>query len=363
MHWPRARLAQARLLGAAGWTVTVVFTSKSADEAVGGWHAAFDRLCEDRSLPQADARWLWAGTPSERLGTARGGAARLAGWIHTRAATGGRAPVVFVDSPTVLPLAGRAKHLYNGTRGSGLKGRTRVLVNRARWGVPQFGARIVMTMHLNHLSYEADPVTGPLTRRFADRIEDSWADVDRLVVITHRQAEDLTARYPDLAGRILVIGQPALRIDRSVLPARSGAPLCAVVTRLDPNKRLDALIALWPKVVGAVPEACLEIWGSGPDEARLAELAQASPASGSIRMAGFTGAPLDQLARAWCTVSTSEREATPLAVMVSLAGSPSTCAAGPRRSSATASTGSWSPTGTGPRWHAPWPACWPHAPR
>lgn len=311
----RAWLAKVRLLVGAGWTVKVVFTSKVADEAVGGWRTAFDRLCGDRPLPEVQARWLWASTPPDELATARHGSVRLSRWLHGWA-TGRSAPLLFVDSPTTLPVVARARHRYNGGPRAG---HAQVQGDRARWGVPRFDAHIVMTMHLNHLGYDVDPGTGALTPRFAERIEDIRADVDRLVVLTHRQAADLSTRYPDLAERIAVIGQPSPPVDRSLLPPRSEVPLCSVVTRLDPNKRLDALIELWAQLRRAIPEARLEIWGSGPDEARLTALAQASPASGSITMAGFTETPLAQMARAWCTVSTSKREAQPLAVMESLA--------------------------------------------
>ncbi len=76
---------------------------------------------------------------------------------------------------------------------------------------------------------------------------------------------------------------------------------------------------LWPLVVARVPQAQLEIWGSGPDEQRLREIAQASPAAGSISLPGFTREGSAQMARAWCTVMTSKRECFPLTILESLA--------------------------------------------
>lgn len=305
-----------REFAAAGWNVKVVFVSKRADEHPAGWQAAFHELAGGR-MRGVEERWLWEGTRASDLRGATGGGARLAHWMRGWASTPA-SPLIFVDSPAVLPLGVRVKNPYNWT-GPGLTGRGRRLLGRLRvTGPVRFPARLVFTVHLNHLAYRAHPVTGPLTSRFAQAIDLVRVDVDALVVHTDRQAAALVARYPELAGHVNVIGQACPDVAAGASP-RSEKPVCVAVTRLDPIKRIDSLIALWPLVVARVPQAQLEIWGSGPDEQRLREIAHASPAAGSISLPGFTREGSAQMARAWCTVMTSKRECFPLTILESLA--------------------------------------------
>lgn len=316
----RAWLWKVRVFATAGWNVKVVFVSKLADEHPAGWREAFHELAGG-PIPGVEERWLWEGLTAADLPEATGGGARLAHWMRGWA-SGPASPVIFVDSPTVLPMGVRSKNAYNRT-GPGLLGKGRRLFGRLRvTGPVRFPARLVFTVHLNHLAYRADPVSGHLTSRFAEASPLIRENVDALVVHTGRQAVDLVARFPELIGRVAVIGQACRELVGDV-PPRADVPLCVAVTRLDANKRLDKLIELWPQVVARVPAAQLEIWGSGPEQERLRNLAAAGPATDSITLPGFAQQGMAVMARAWCTVMTSKRESFPLAVLESLsAGTP-----------------------------------------
>ncbi|MDR3107831.1 MAG: glycosyltransferase family 4 protein [Bifidobacteriaceae bacterium] len=63
-------------------------------------------------------------------------------------------------------------------------------------------------------------------------------------------------------------------------------PLVLCVSRLVPRKGQDQLIRAWPTVTASHPEAKLVIGGTGPYESKLRRLAAASPAAGSIILAG-----------------------------------------------------------------------------
>jgi len=64
------------------------------------------------------------------------------------------------------------------------------------------------------------------------------------------------------------------------------APVVACVSRLVRRKGQDTLIAAWPAVLRADPQARLLIVGGGPDEQRLRQMAAASPAASSITFTG-----------------------------------------------------------------------------
>lgn len=80
---------------------------------------------------------------------------------------------------------------------------------------------------------------------------------------------------------------------------RDGSPSVLVLGRLEPgrDKGHQALIDIWPQVVGAVPAARLRIVGGGPDLSRMRELAARSAASTSIEVTGFI--PDDAIAAVW----------------------------------------------------------------
>jgi phosphatidylinositol alpha-1,6-mannosyltransferase len=63
-------------------------------------------------------------------------------------------------------------------------------------------------------------------------------------------------------------------------------PVVCCVSRLVARKGQDQLIRAWPAVVGAVPRARLLIVGHGPYDARLRQLAAASPVRDRITFAG-----------------------------------------------------------------------------
>lgn len=73
------------------------------------------------------------------------------------------------------------------------------------------------------------------------------------------------------------------------LVVNQGPPTVLLLGRVEPGwpKGQGVLVALWPRVVAAVPDARLLLVGKGPALEALRDLARQSPAAGSIEVAGF----------------------------------------------------------------------------
>lgn len=73
-------------------------------------------------------------------------------------------------------------------------------------------------------------------------------------------------------------------------PERSGRPTLLLLGRMEAGEDYKGhrqVIAAWPEVVAAVPDARLLVVGGGSGIRRIRDLAAASPAAGSIEVSGF----------------------------------------------------------------------------
>lgn len=83
------------------------------------------------------------------------------------------------------------------------------------------------------------------------------------------------------------------------------------VGRLERQKGFDLLISAFAKVVGDYPEWQLDIWGTGPDLAKLQSLAQTLGVSGDVHFRGLSAVPGGWLAEADVFVLSSRFEGFP----------------------------------------------------
>ena len=75
----------------------------------------------------------------------------------------------------------------------------------------------------------------------------------------------------------------------ALIGPQDGPPTVLLLGRMDEDfaKGHDLLIAMWPRIVAAVPQARLLLAGGGPAQARARALAAASPAAAAIEFTGF----------------------------------------------------------------------------
>lgn len=184
----------------------------------------------------------------------------------------------------------------------------------AGWDDPD--ARLVHAIHTIHLEppYTPDADVNALWSRWFSVAE----RFDAVLWPTAAQRADVAARFGD-AGIHLVAphGVPAAS---SVSPS-SGRVRGRVVmlNRLAPGKRVDHAVRAFAAVVAAVPDATLDVYGEGPERARLQDLIDDLGLSAHVVLRGHTDDAGRVLREAMALLSTSAYEGQGLSIVEALA--------------------------------------------
>ena len=91
-----------------------------------------------------------------------------------------------------------------------------------------------------------------------------------------------------------------------------------MVARLEPRKRVDHAIRAFALVTAAVPDARLEIYGSGVEEPALQRLVEELDLTGSVVLKGYSLTAGAAMSRPLCTLLTSTFEGNPRVVSESM---------------------------------------------
>jgi poly(glycerol-phosphate) alpha-glucosyltransferase len=138
--------------------------------------------------------------------------------------------------------------------------------------------------------------------------------LDALVVLTDRQRQDVALRcgsvnnlftVPHAAYPLPDLPDPSLRSSRRVV----------VLSRLDASKRVSHIIHAFARVTSQVPDAVLDIYGSGPQRQALEELADELGTGDSVRFHGFDRSAAAQFQTATFFVMASLWEGQPLTIL------------------------------------------------
>lgn len=150
-----------------------------------------------------------------------------------------------------------------------------------------------------------------------------FAPPTHLVSVAAWLAADTEARVPRLRGRVTAIPNgvdpyPAL----GEAAPDPGRVVCVSMFRGDKNHR--RLLEAWSQVCADDTPATLALYGLDTDPARQCErglraLAEERCRPGSVEFGGWLACPEPVVARAWCYVSASLREASPLSVANAIA--------------------------------------------
>jgi poly(glycerol-phosphate) alpha-glucosyltransferase len=140
---------------------------------------------------------------------------------------------------------------------------------------------------------------------------------DAFVTLTDRQRQDIAQRR-GRTSNLFVVPNPVDMPPEPDEPPVRDPRLVSVVARLEGQKRLSHAIAAFKHVVEKVPDARLEIWGSGSRAEGLQRAIDRRGLQDSVTMMGHHPRARDALWRSSALVMTSLFEGYPLSTLESM---------------------------------------------
>lgn len=177
---------------------------------------------------------------------------------------------------------------------------------------------LVSVMHNTHLRPGEDPLTGTLDSRDRREVLSRRDSVDACVILTEHQRRNIAARFRNGCPLVVIPHPVEGRITEAAFDARDPDLLVAFV-RLAEDKRVDHMVEIMARVVRALPEKRLHIYGDGPRREALQDLIRTRGLQEHVFLDGYTTRVGEVLDRASFSLLTSRREGFALAVLESLA--------------------------------------------
>ena len=171
---------------------------------------------------------------------------------------------------------------------------------------------VLYQMHNMHLEPPRrwDSPLHPVYRRVLARID----DMDAIVNLTERQRDDIAARRGRTSNMFVVPNPVDVPDPPSPPPARDPHRV-VTLARLETQKRLMHAITAFARVVEAVPEAKLDIYGEGSQRAKLQNQIERSGLTGSVTLHGYDPHAREALWTASAFLMTSDYEGYPLSTL------------------------------------------------
>lgn len=192
-------------------------------------------------------------------------------------------------------------------------------------------AKRALRPHSNHLTHPDDP-DSELNKRNRYAVE-NISNVDALIVLTEKQRYDIVNRFGN-EDKVFVIPNyyevnvPKIRGLRSFIanmkhysdqdPVRDMSKV-SIVSRFSSVKNISHTIKAFKDVVKEVPDAKLEIWGSGDKKKEYLELIEDLNLKDNVEVKGYTQNPEKIYQTAALSTVTSNAEGFSLSVMESMA--------------------------------------------
>lgn len=179
---------------------------------------------------------------------------------------------------------------------------------------PARGHRLYM-FHENHLS--APHVLGAKVRQDYGNAPKRLGEMPLVIVPTDSQAQDIRTQF---GAEVRVRGIGNLVVDKRTPAAGTTTPgRIGVFGRLAASKRVDEALEIFRAVHERAPHARFEIFGDGPERAKLEKRAEQLGVSEAVTFHGRVPDAADEMAACAVTVSTSATESFGLSIAESLA--------------------------------------------
>lgn len=162
----------------------------------------------------------------------------------------------------------------------------------------------ILTIHNNHFKSPFKP-GAVLNDRYA-KVLNGLPIADALVVLTAKQSEHIKLQFKD-RGNIFVIGNPLTKFN-SLKDVTRDNKLAVAVCRLHSMKNLEQIIINFSEVIKEIPDAKLEIWGTGVEEEMLKEKISTLKMKDSIFLKGYTTDAAAVFSRASVSLAASHFE-------------------------------------------------------
>ncbi|MEW4309155.1 glycosyltransferase [Rossellomorea marisflavi] len=179
----------------------------------------------------------------------------------------------------------------------------------------------IWRLHSNHVGAPFDPM-GDFEKTVAPCLN-AIDELDAALVLTNEQQEDLTKKmgpkenlfilphYTDTQKKSWISSIKADEADKD-------ENLAVVITRFAALKQVDHIVKAFRKVVDTKPEAKLELWGYGDEEASLKKLIKDLKLSSNVTIKGFTFEPTKVYSQALFSILTSKTEGFSLGILESM---------------------------------------------
>jgi poly(glycerol-phosphate) alpha-glucosyltransferase len=174
---------------------------------------------------------------------------------------------------------------------------------------------MIYVMHNLHVGkpYRWDSDVNTAYKRVLNRID----GMDAMVTLTERQRDDIAERR-GRTSNMFVVPNP---VDPPAAPAEDAARdprRVTILARLEPQKRLQDAIAAFERVVAAVPEARLDIYGEGSRREQLQAEIDRRRLAPHVTLRGFDPEARNALWTSSAFLMTSSFEGYPLSTLESM---------------------------------------------
>jgi poly(glycerol-phosphate) alpha-glucosyltransferase len=152
---------------------------------------------------------------------------------------------------------------------------------------------------------------------FYEHLCNNHEDFDGIVFLTQRQRTDFINLYGDRGNTYAIPHFYNNAIVKASFDKRDHKK-AVIVSRLDVYKQIHLAVEAFAYVVRQVPDARLEIYGTGEKEKIIRQAIDEYKVNDNVTLMGFTSDPISVFKTAALSLSTSFAEGFPLSIMESI---------------------------------------------